>query len=205
MLRFDAEKVAEELICAVPFDLDAIGIVAKPDGLARALPYKTHRKVFVGFEEPGVADPGGEEHKRSTSHAVARHHGSRLSAEFRGDDRLALLANRPHLCYRLGVLVALDDMVPVVVAGLFGDAIEQVGVLARAGALQLLGLFLEVLDEFVGRGKVTHDRLLLYANHGCPLPRLAYKGNQGMKVDESRPARVRRGGQHAPTCAMLLL
>ena len=94
---------------------------------------------------------------------------------------------------------------PVVIAGLLGDAIEQVGVLARAGALQLLGLFFEALNDFVGRGKVTHDRLLLYANHGCPLPRLAYKGNQGMKVNKRRPARVRRSGQQAPTSAMLRL
>lgn len=58
MLRFDVEEVAEELIGAVPLDLDAVWIVAKPDGLALAMPYKTHRQVFVGFEEPGVADSG---------------------------------------------------------------------------------------------------------------------------------------------------
>lgn len=55
------------------------------------------------------------------------------------------------------------------------------GMLASAVPLELLGLLFEALDGIVGRRDVTHSRLLLYANHGCSLPGLAYKGNRGLK------------------------
>lgn len=48
----------------------------------------------------------------------------------------------------------------MVVARALGYAIEQVAVLAAAGALDFLGLLPKALFELIGRGDKTHDRLL---------------------------------------------
>ncbi len=118
------EEVAEELILPVPFDLNAIRLVPQSDRLSLALPHEAHCKVLIGLQQPGVANTGGENDEWRASRTILGDHCFGLSSQFRGDDQLAFVAYRADLCDRLGVLIAFDDVMPVVVAGLLGDAIE---------------------------------------------------------------------------------